>query len=210
MGSYSITYDATSVHATISGAAAGDVITIWLRTDADPTTWITPSSGYSHTSSGMAYIWSYQGLTPSTDYVINVRISHNGVPETLGAQYFTTPSQPTPRPSYWTWNTTESTALNNQGAFSAVTYSRWNAMVDKVAEVQDAAGVSWDSRYATKAATKCSASDRVLTAARYNSLRYNVGRYYATGISEVSPGDTVRGWHFLQLMKKVNDWIDSL
>ena len=207
MGSYSITYDQTSVHATVTGAESGDIITVWLRTDADPTTWITPSSGSNYTSSGMIYVWSYQGLTPGTDYVINVRISHNGVPDILGSQYFTTSSY---RPYHWTWTSAESTALNNQGQFSTITYSRWNQMVNKVREVQLFAGSSWYDTYCPLADMYCSSSDRVLTAARYNSLNYNVMVCYSTHIPWVSAGDNVRGWHFLELMSKVNDWIDSL
>lgn len=115
-----------------------------------------------------------------------------------------------PTVDHWEWTSAEYSALTGNGPVATITYSRWNAMCDKVTEVQTAAGVSWDSYYLTLAQTKCTTSDKTLTAARFNSLRYNVGRYYATGISEVYTGDTVYGSLFVTLMSKVNDWIDSL
>ncbi len=126
----------------------------------------------------------------------------------LGAQYFTTPYRT--KPSHWSWTSAESTALSNHGQVSTITYLRWNAMVDKVREVQIFMGYSWDTRYLVYDATRCQLNNRVLTAARFNSINYNVMIFYSTHVPLVSSGDPVLGSYFIQLMSKVNDWIDSL
>ena len=117
-------------------------------------------------------------------------------------------------PAYWSWTASTlrrnaQTALNNKGAVSNFSYTVWNELCEKVLEIRQALGKSWNSYYLTFAKTKMTASDKTLTAARYNSLRYNVGDSYSTGISEVSSGDTVKGQiHFLNLTDKINEWID--
>lgn len=83
-------------------------------------------------------------------------------------------------------------------------------MCDKVKEVLDAIGASWDSQYASYSSTRMSSSDKALTARRFNSLRYNIGSYYPTGINEVSRGDTVYGWYFITITNSLNMWISSL
>ena len=115
-----------------------------------------------------------------------------------------------PTVNHWEWTSAEYDALTNNGPVSTITYDRWNDMCRKVDTVQTVAGVSWDSYYLTFTQTMCTPSDKTLTAARFNSLRYNVSRYYATGLPEVYTGDTVYGSYFVTLMSKVNDWIDSL
>lgn len=50
-------------------------------------------------------------------------------------------------------------------------------------------------------------SDKTLTAARFNSVRYNIGAHYSTGISEVASGDPVLGSYFTTLTTKLNEWI---
>ena len=80
-------------------------------------------------------------------------------------------------------------------------------MVDKVREILDAKGLAWSNNFASYSATKMSYGDKVLTAARFNSLRYNIGLHYSTGINTVRTGDTVYGWYFTTLANCINNWI---
>ena len=93
---------------------------------------------------------------------------------------------------------------------SDFSYVVWNDMVSKVNNVLSASSGSWNSKYATYSETLINASDKTLTATKFNSLRYNIGLRSSTGISEVSPGDTVYGSYFITMANAINSWINSL
>lgn len=123
-------------------------------------------------------------------------------------------------PDKWSWTSSNGnasrtqtrnakTAVDSNGYLTDFSYLVWNDMCDKVKEVLDAFGYSWSTQYGLSLPnTKMSSSNKKMTAARWNSLRYNVGIHYSTGISEVSVGDIIYGSYFTKLMSKVNDWID--
>lgn len=121
----------------------------------------------------------------------------------------------------WSWSSSNGTAsasrtkaaynaLINNGSTSDFSYLVWNDMCSKVIEIENAAGLTWSTKYASYADTKMSSSDKVLTATRFNSLRYNIGRSYSTGIDTVYPGDTVYAWYFTTLARCMNGWIDQI
>ena len=123
--------------------------------------------------------------------------------------------------SAWSWSSSNGTAsasqtkaaytaLTNNGSTSDFSYLVWNDMCSKVIEIENAAGLTWSTKYASYADTKMSSSDKVLTATRFNSLRYNIGRSYSTGINEVASGDTVYAWYFTTLARCMNEWIDQI
>lgn len=123
--------------------------------------------------------------------------------------------------SAWSWSSSNGTAsasqtkaaytaLTNNGSTSDFSYLVWNDMCSKVIEIENAAGLTWSTKYASYADTKMSSSDKVLTATRFNSLRYNIGRSYSTDIKEVFSGDTVYAWYFTTLARCMNSWIDQL
>ena len=123
--------------------------------------------------------------------------------------------------SAWSWSSSNGTAsasqtkaaytaLTNNGSTSDFSYLVWNDMCSKVIEIENAAGLTWSTKYASYADTKMSSSDKVLTATRFNSLRYNIGHSYSTGINEVASGDTVYAWYFTTLARCMNEWIDEL
>mgnify|MGYP000170105362 FL=1 len=123
--------------------------------------------------------------------------------------------------SAWSWSSSNGTAsasqtkaaytaLTNNGSTSDFSYLVWNDMCSKVIEIENAAGLTWSTKYASYADTKMSSSDKVLTATRFNSLRYNIGRSYSTGIDEVASGDTVYAWYFTTLARCMNEWIDQI
>lgn len=194
---------------------------LWYRDGTTPIATgetIALTVGYSWSPWNSAYAKTIPGYTLNEIYIGSPyyttisRGSQHTVTESVDFIVYYRYVADTPGPSIakWSWGVTEAFALNNHGAVSAITYLRWNAMVDKVREVQNYLGYSWDNRYATWDNTRCQLNDRVLTAARFNSINYNVMIFYSTHVPLVSSGDPVLGSYFLQLMSKVNDWIDSL
>lgn len=172
------------------------------------TTFIVDSSGFYLT-----------GLKPNTEYVINYEgINSSGVAGGYmsSGRHFTTLSL------YWSWTSSNGIATDLQtiAAYNAVTnngiltdfsYLVWNDMCNFILTVMQTKGHSWISSQfgLTFNETLMTSDDKYMTAARFNSLRYNVGRIYSTGISEVSKGDIIYGSYFVDLMDKVNEWIEE-
>lgn len=130
-----------------------------------------------------------------------------------------------PAVAKWDWNKSNGSASDSEtkdaywaaefkGATTDFSHKVWNDMCRKVKEIREAIGEVWNEYYATYAETLMTAPGAdgyyELTAKMYNSLRYNVGSLYGTGISEVKAGYDVKGSHFTVLVARMNDWIDSL
>lgn len=137
---------------------------------------------------------------------------------TITVELDTTVETDAPAVEPWSWSNSNGSAsasqtraaysaIQNNGSLDNFSYLVWNDMVDKVKEVLDATGDSWNNRYASYSATKMSSSDKRLTAARFNSLRHNIGTHYSTGITDVYRGDTIYGWYFTTLANCLNSWI---
>lgn len=103
-------------------------------------------------------------------------------------------------------------SLYSGGRVSNFSYTVWNDMCDKTMEVLQYTGKTWSTYYGlTLAQTKMSASNKTLTAARFNSLRYNISRIYPPpGITMVSKGDIVYASYFTTLTDSINIGIDNL
>ena len=103
-------------------------------------------------------------------------------------------------------------AVTGQGKVSDLSYLVWNDMCAKVREIRLAVGDigAWDPAYGSYSSALMSASDRVLTASRFNNLKNQIGSQIGTGINDVSTGDIVKGSYFTTLTGRMNDWIDSL
>lgn len=101
-------------------------------------------------------------------------------------------------------------ALNKDNPTSDFSHLVWNDMVDKVMKIIESTGNTWWSKYASYYDTKMHSKPYELTADMFNSLRYNIGARYSTGIGEVSPGDCVYADYFITLTNCMNEWIDTL
>lgn len=123
-------------------------------------------------------------------------------------------------PDLWSWTSSNgsATAYQTQLAYSAITsngdvkdfnYRVWNDLVDKVKETLDAAGDTWNTKYSTYSNAKLSGSNQILTATKFNSVRYNIEIHKSTGITERSSGDIVYGWYFTTLASCLNSWINT-
>lgn len=210
MASLSVSCTDTSVTMRVTGIKSGQTIRFYVRYDPDTKVSVVDKK---YTASATYMTRTFYGLSPETDYACNVEVDTDWI----GTEYFTTDS-PAVTVDSWSWSSSNgsATASQTQAAYSAIrnhgkvsnfSYLVWNDLVDKVREVQEAKGVSWSTNYLSLSRTKMSASDKKLTAARFNSLRYNIGIYYSTGIQEVSRGDTVYGYYFTTLTNCINNWI---
>ena len=132
------------------------------------------------------------------------------------------PSEPTQSSiKKWSWTSSngDATDAETSDAYYAVknrtrvtdfSYVVWNDMVDKVKEILDEIGESWDTTYTTFGNAKISYANKTLTADKFNSLRSNIGNNFSTGIAKVWRGDVVYGSYFLTLADCINAWIDTI
>lgn len=124
-------------------------------------------------------------------------------------------------PAYWSWYSSNGIATasqtraahdacRNSGRTRDFSYLVWNDLVDKIYEIRQVADYDWNTRFASYDETKMTPYDKTLTAARFNSARYNIGVLVSTGIQEVYPGDEVIGSYFLTIADCINSFIDTL
>lgn len=126
------------------------------------------------------------------------------------------------KPLKWGWQQSNGTASaqQTQNAYSAIlgngyttsfSYLVWNDMVEKVKEILDYMDEAWETYgSADYSSTKMTASDKMLTATRFNSLRFNIGSHKSTGITDKVRGNDVIGSYFTTLTNCINAWIDDL
>lgn len=134
-----------------------------------------------------------RGLEPDTEYFWAARLGYeNGSDITwldiTDDGYFTTEkSRVEVDPWDWFSSNGSATATQTSNAYSAVqskgklsnfSYRVWNDLVEKVNELVETSDGIWNSRYASLPETKMSSSSRTMTATRFNSLRYNMGRFH--------------------------------
>lgn len=176
-------------------------------------------------SSGGAILLS--GLSSSTTYTlactiygIEGSVTSVVIPSTTATTSASTTPTPDPDPpavvvSKWSWyasnrsatatqTSTARTAVISNGLLTNFSYLVWNDMVDKVMEIRESKGYSWNSNYATYSNTKMSSGSKLLTATRFNSLRYNADTSYARVYSD----DDIYGSYFTDLTDRMNTWID--
>lgn len=226
--SFSLTSTSTTIKVSVTvDSSYPYYIIAYRKTSSSTATYYPGESEGKRATSNFSY--TIRNLSPETNYTVNVRYgtsSDGSGGAYVGGQTIDTEEEPGIDVDHWTWTAQNTggnaTAQQTRNAYSAVTnngttnqfsYKVWNDMCEKVNEVLDAySGGSWNNYYASFANTKMTASNKTLTATRWNSLRYNVGSHYATSnvrrIDEVDTGDRVYGWYFTVLMQCVNNWID--
>lgn len=186
----------------------------WSLRDSGGSTVISGPTGYSTSTSK-----TFSGLSPNTTYRVYISWSTS----TTGMGFYDWESFTTSDADLdpWTWSGNNGdagqtltvgayVAITDGGATSNFNYLVWNDLVNKVMDAKDVAGYSWNSKYLTLADTLMSASDKTMTAARFNSVRYNIGIHQSTGLDEFSPGDPCKGSYFTALTTALNKWINSL
>lgn len=172
----------------------------------------TLKSGVSKSS-----VWTFKGLKSNRTYTIKATIFNPtwSVNTTLEKDFDTESEGGAETPPEdliegWSWSVT----IKSGTKVSAVPYTDWNSLIDKIDELLDTGNYgSWlkdstEGAVLSKSASKMKSSDKVLTADRFNSVRYNIGARRGTGIKVVvSPGDTVYADYLNKLETAINNWI---
>jgi hypothetical protein len=112
--------------------------------------------------------------------------------------YITTKGDTT-RPANWVWSTTVSTALQNKGAVSTLTYTEWNNFVDKVQDF-----LTYKSKTNSITSAKMTSDNKVMTATKFNLVKDAIDSMSSTGISKQQPGNIVYGSYFITLADTLN------
>ena len=140
----------------------------------------------------------FSGLSSGTSYSFGVRCVTSGG-ETSTIKYATQSTSSAPsRPSNWSWTTAELSAFNNRGAITTLTYLRWNDFVTKVNAFRTYKGLSTIS-------ASMSSGDRVMTAARFNTVNNAINAMSNTYITTRSTGQQVLGSYFITLSDALAD-----
>ena len=204
----SISATSTTIRITytsISGASGYEIA--WRRSGETGATTIRTSS--------LSY--TITGLTPDTEYVVNYRGYNSGG----DGSYMSSGRTISTSLIQWSWTASNGsassaqtqsayTAVMNKGRLSSFNYLVWNDLVNMINLAINTAGGSWNSSYASLANTLMTSGNKNMTAVRFNSARYNLGRYISVGLGEVSRGNKIYGSYFTSLTIELNRLLNSL
>lgn len=157
------------------------------------------------------------GLSPATEYTITAEVFFSGKLLYTGSATGTTTGST--RPSKFYWTTAERALFNNYGTVANFSYTRWNAFIDYVTELHSynktlnsKIGSSFNGYPSTTTVQtlltdgRMASSNKILTAKKFNNIRYCVGSLYSTGISNVYTNDIVLGSYFTKLESAANSF----
>lgn len=167
----------------------------------------TLSAGGTYTT----YASTFSSLKAGTTYTVWCSLYNAGTGAELGiTDTLSVTTSGTASIEVWDWakSNGSATVAQTQAAYSALllkgnvadfSYRVWNDLVNKANEVIVANGGSWDSTYGTLSATLMSASDKRMTAKRYNAVWYQFNQS-----APVSRGDEMMASYFLALANAIN------
>lgn len=164
-----------------------------------------------------SFSYSISGLSPSTNYTINVCSVATSQSEWATARTFTTNAGV----AQWSWTTSNGSAsaiqtvamynaINGTRQLDGLSFLVWNDLCDKVNETAVTAGDSWLTSWGTLSATKMSSSSKALTAQRFNALKNNIGARISTGVQDAGIDSPIYWENFLTLATKLNAWISRI
>lgn len=217
MAAYSFTYTDTTISVIVTGLSVGDLMEIVVRPE--------PETGYMNVhdlpiANGSVYAQTYGGLSPNTNYAVNVRsvpsggILHNA--PWIGTRYFTTEAESNVDDWDWTISNGSASAAQTQLAYAAITgrgkctdfsYLVWNDIVHKTYEVITDRGGAWNTDYGTLAETLMTATDKHMTAQRFNAVVWNLAQYKTPNVTRKNKGDPMLGSYFIDLTNSINNTI---
>lgn len=218
-----------------AGQSPGTVVTMWSRpptptynshnisTSSVYLKWNAPTSAeyywcYYKKASSSTWIsvgtkvyntyYTFTGLDQDTSYNFRVKALRDTSGGTLGSDglertYRTLIGYQ--RPSNWTWTSSELNAFNNRGPVSTLTYLRWNSFLDRVDEFISYYNTRYGTSVPSVSGYKMTSSNKTLTSARFNGVKFSIGSMNSTGITDRYPGQTVMGWYFTRLSDSINE-----
>lgn len=169
--------------------------------------------------------FTISNLAPDTDYLVNVGTSLTGnQPWTwIGAQSFTTNAEGEVDDWDWTISNGSATAAQTQFAYTIfvsaganvierwdlkeISYLVWNDMVNKTYEVVADRNGEWNTDYGTIAETLMTATDKHMTARRFNAIVWNLAQYKTPSVTRKNQGDPMLGSYFIELANSINNTI---
>ena len=204
-----------SVTVTVIPDSSIEYYRIFCRLAADESDVSFNASGVSITSTISLVI---PNLAPETDYLVNVGMSRTGEqPWTwIGAKGFTTNEDSEVDEWDWTISNGSATAAQTQLAYAAITgngpltnfnYLVWNDMVNKTYEVVADRGGGWNATYGTLAQTLMTATDKAMTAQRFNAIVWNLAQYMTPSVTRKNKDDPILGSYFIELANSINNTI---
>lgn len=212
---YDYTYDDKSVTVYVYDAT-GYYLRYYLRLTNGTVIYDTDDYGRSK----LEYEKTITGLSPDTTYVLNVGYSEyrTGGVTWIGSSTFTTEAASISIDT-WTWlgsngsasgdaTYTAYRAVVQKGYLSNFSYLVWNDIVDKVKEILDVLGKSWQGVYLSYSNTKMSYYDKAMTAARFNSVVYQIWYFYGGTYPNAVQGGIIYGSLFTDLTERINNWIN--
>lgn len=224
MAAYSFTYTDTTISITVTGLSVGDLMEIVVRPE--------PETGYMNvhvtpTATSSVMFFEFGGLSPETDYAVNVRsvpaggTLHNA--PWIGTRYFTTDPESDVDDWDWTISNGSATAAQTQLAYTIfasaganvienwdlkrMSYLVWNDMVNKTYEVVADRNGEWNTTYGTLAETLMTATDKHMTARRFNAIVWNLAQYKTPSVTRKNQGDPMLGSYFIELANSINNTI---
>lgn len=127
--------------------------------------------------------------------------------------------------SLWSWaqSNGQATDVQTRKAYKAITkepgyyiddfsHLVWNDLVDKTMDAIESHWLTSDNdgnSYLSYKNTQMSGDDKILTATKFNALRFNIGSRIPTGISQKFKGDVVKGNYFIALTNCLNAIING-
>jgi hypothetical protein len=193
----SSTSNSISVHAWYGGSTPAHTCKIFCDSSNKQ---FNTQSYYGGSTNWTTSVATKTNLSPGTNHTFTAVFYDQAGYEITHTRMDTYSTQASPlRPSNFYWTTAELNAFNNHGSLTTLTYSRWNAFLDRITEFEVYKYGSAQTFF-----NKMTSSDKTLTAARFNQARFAIGSMYPTGITNKSSGDPVLGSYFITMANSLN------
>lgn len=225
----SITEASARFRASFTGGDSGFSYYRYVRLDIDRDTYEIRSDSVGGASSSFSE--TIRGLDPGTTYDWEAQLGYEDASGSItwlsiyDSGSFTTDST-APAIDLWSWSSSNGeasssqtraarNAMDNEEPAENFPHEVWNDIVNKVQEALDASGLSWErssSQGATLSRSGClmSSGDTLLTAAMYNSVKYQIGQGNGSDGIYVDLEDEFTWSHIESLTDYLNLWIESI
>ena len=225
----SITETSARFRASFTGGDSGFSYYRYVRLDIDRDTYEIRSDSVGGASSSFSE--TIRGLDPGTTYDWEAQLGYEDASGSItwlsiyDSGSFTTDSA-APAIDLWSWSSSNGeasssqtraarNAMDNEEPAENFPHEVWNDIVNKVQESLDASGLSWErssSQGATLSRSGClmSSGDTLLTAAMYNSVKYQIGQGNGSDGIYVDSEDEFTWSHIESLTDYLNLWIESI
>lgn len=136
-----------------------------------------------------------------------------------GSKAILIPTKPLP----WNWSSMVQTAIDNKGEFQTLRTYEWNDFIETIREFAKYKKINGTTITATQQSqnnliemgadatinellmeTKSSSAKNILTAKKFNTIRYIIGSMYSTGLKTMSSGEKVMGSYLNALKNSLN------